>query len=371
MIQIYFLFFFTLFLRFLDYLYYKNSHDILVLLKLTPYERSKPQCQYYKKYDFLFSVFPFIWSWLDIIICAYLIKNYDYLLLKFFVIIFIGTRMRALQEASHTAVHCGLCKSKAWQWWLSNIFFQFPFFKPDMSARFQAHVVEHHRHPNKIKDPNITRLMSIGIVPGISKVKFYTKLFHPVTLKGFMETFHLCLCGLLNNKHYYYVYIRLFVISVIGLSCYYTFGLNGFLFCYIIPLLTTYPLYSWVSLLAEHRWYAPCHATDRYTLECINGRPTNFVNLSGWIIKHAIFPGTDHYHLAHSLYPFARWNYMASIDRVLKKNADYTRFMSTGLIFKKKHEYSALSELRDRLIYPDGNNLSDWALTIFLVGKNE
>ena len=55
--------------------------------------------------------------------------------------------------------------------------------------------------------------------------------------------------------------------------------------------------------------------------ECINGRPTEYRGVTGWLIRHTVFPGTDHHHLAHSLYPHVRWNYLPAVNRALREGA--------------------------------------------------
>jgi fatty acid desaturase len=68
--------------------------------------------------------------------------------------------MRSLQEIGHNAMHYAMCRSKGWQWLLSNFFSQFPLMKRDMHSRFVTHVKEHHRSPNDPdKDPNLRRII--------------------------------------------------------------------------------------------------------------------------------------------------------------------------------------------------------------------
>jgi fatty acid desaturase len=64
-----------------------------------------------------------------------------------------------------------------------------------------------------------------------------------------------------------------------------------------------------------------------------------------------ICPSSDAYHLAHSLYPGVRWNYLPAIDRVLKVDEPrYSQHASEGLLLSSDGIPSALSELRDRLV---------------------
>ncbi|VEB41515.1 Fatty acid desaturase [Chromobacterium violaceum] len=82
------------------------------------------------------------------------------------VVLWSGGRMRALQEFGHNAVHFALCPSHAWQWWLSDIFYQFPVFKRDMHSRHKTHG-DHHRKPNHPElDPNRARVFAGGYAAG-------------------------------------------------------------------------------------------------------------------------------------------------------------------------------------------------------------
>lgn len=340
----------SLLLRILDYLYYKDSDRILHIIKLRKI-KNIGKVSYYRKYDYVFCVFPFLWSWIDIVSASIVFNNVNSYFLYFLIIVFIGGRFRALQEASHVAVHYGLCRSKSWQWFLSNIFFQYPCFKPDMHYRQIAHVCKHHRYPNELgKDPNIDRFISVGFIPGISKLNFYLKLMHPLTISGLKETLLLIYKGFFLNSTKKNGILRLFIVIFLLILFSFFSGFQGLFILYILPLIITYPLFSWISLLVEHRWFVNCKETDRYLKECINARPTYYKGLLGWLIKHLIFPGTDHYHLAHSLYPIIRWNYMKVIDIELQKKCPYyIRYASEGLLFINGTKPSALSELRDRM----------------------
>ena len=89
--------------------------------------------------------------------CAAVAKN---IWIDVALVLLAGTRFRALHEASHIAVHYGLCRQKTWQWELANLTFEFPMFRPDMHHRYIFHVLEHHRHANEVDiDPNIARFI--------------------------------------------------------------------------------------------------------------------------------------------------------------------------------------------------------------------
>jgi hypothetical protein len=75
-----------------------------------------------------------------------------------------------------------------------------------------------------------------------------------------------------------------------------------------------------------------------------------------------MFPATDHYHLAHSLYPHIRWNHMPALDRVLASgDPRYARYGSVGLLVQGGEAPSALSELRARMTSGHAADLAPWA----------
>ena len=83
------------------------------------------------------------------------------------------------------------------------------------------------------------------------------------------------------------------------------------------------------------------------------GRATEYTGISGMILSAFFLYYADRYHLAHSLVPRARWNYLDLIDKILKETHfhSYMRNASGGLIIpSKKYKYSALSELYKRVI---------------------
>lgn len=351
----------ALLLRVADHAYHSDSKRILRVLRLEG--EPAPGEQYYKSLDSIFAPLPFVWSWCDILAATICAAYYDRALLWLVLVFVVGSRFRALQEAGHTATHRGLCRPRKRQWALANVFFQYPAFKPDVHHRYIAHVLQHHRHANEPEnDPNIVRFIAMGVVPGISNACFYRKLFHPFTPLGMRETLHTMALNARRNRAPGNALVRMLVVSLVAGGFYLIAGAKGLLFGYVVPLVTIYPWYSWISALAEHRWFVECTGSNRFDRECTNGRPTDYSGLLGWLVKHSIFPATDHYHLAHSLYPHLRWNYLAAIDRVLRaKDPRYGRHLSHGLLWTDRQRHSALSELRERLTTSDRSDLAGWA----------
>jgi hypothetical protein len=350
----------ALLLRGADALYYRDSERVLRHLRLVP--SNGPRERYYRSLDPLFALLPFLWSWWEIIAVTALALDLDHALGYLALTVFVGARFRALQEIGHTAVHFGLCRHQTWQWGLSNVLFQYPCLKPDMRHRCVSHVVQHHRHANERRDPNIVRFESLGFVPGISPARFRRMLFHSFTPRGFAETLRMAATGVRMNHSWAGAALRGSVMLSLVLLLLWCGGWKALAFGYLVPLVTIYPWFSWISLLVEHRWFVECHEEDRVARECVNARPTDYHGLSGWLIKHCVLPATDHHHLAHSLYPHVRWNYMAAIDRVLKaREPRYAAYRSEGLLWSNGARPSALSELRERMTSNAHADLAPWA----------
>jgi fatty acid desaturase len=78
-------------------------------------------------------------------------------------------------------------------------------------------------------------------------------------------------------------------------------------------------------------------------------------------VSRLVFPLSDRYHLAHSLYPYVRWSYLPAIDRHLRAHdPHYAVYQSAGLLFPRGPLPAALSELRERLSAPRPGDLAAW-----------
>lgn len=342
----------ALLLRAVVALYYRDARRVLRILRLAPRPAGMRE-QHYRPMDAWLAPFPYAWIWLDIVgavlAAAIVQRGWAW----FLVVVWVGGRLRALQEFGHNTVHFALCPSHALQWWLSDFFYQFPAFKRDMFSRQVTHTREHHRQPNHpIHDPNRIRVAAGGMVFPLTAAQFHARLLYPLTPRGIVDNISGMARNARLNRNGTVVAWRLASLTLAGSVLYAAGGWLGVLCGWLLPLLTSYALFAWLALLAEHRWFvaaAPDEAS-RVAHELQAGRPTDYAGLSGWLVRRLISPTSDAYHLAHSLYPGVRWNYLPAIDRQLKiDDPDYTRFASTGLLFSRDGIPSALSELRERL----------------------
>ncbi|ROL75837.1 dihydrorhizobitoxine desaturase [Pseudomonas chlororaphis] len=341
----------SLLLRALVAFYYRDAQRVLRLLKLIPRLEGRRE-QYYRPLDTWFAPLPFVWTWLDIVAAVQAASIYSSPLAWLAVLLWSGGRMRALQEFGHNAVHFALCRHHAWQWWLSNVFYQFPMFKRDMRSRHQTHTLEHHRHPNHPQlDPNRARVHAGGYVAGLSPSGFYALLLYPLTPRGAWVNLTTLVRSSLLNHSRLTTLVRCLSVAAVAALLYAFGGWKGVLFGWLLPLLTSYPVFAWISLLTEHRWFIEGSARNRRELEYLAGRPTDYFGVSGWLVRVFIAPTSDAYHLAHSLYPGVRWNYLPAIDRHLKIHEPrYSSNASEGLLLPRGNAPTALSELYERLV---------------------
>lgn len=343
----------ALLLQLFDYLYHKKDLSYIKFDYEPKFEdfRKVFKNLAYKKLDNYFAVFPFIWSWLYIIAAIILFHQIDNLALRFILILFVTGRMRSLQEIGHFAVHGALCQNLKYSMFLANILYQFPAFMPEASERRKTHVLQHHNSVNMPHDPDLKELTDKGLQPNISKVQFWTKLFYYLTPKGLFDRLKECWHYLSFNVFSLNFYLRIITVSIISFTFIYLHLYLEFICLYIVPILITYPLFYWLAHVALHRWYTACDSNIEYhQRELIIGRPTNFIGITGFIIKNNLFPVGDSYHLAHSLFPIIRWTHLPQIDKILKKYCSvYGDNASFSLFFTTNGYPSVFSELEERL----------------------
>lgn len=336
-------------------IYYSDGERILPLLRLI--ERTDKKVIYYKRWDTWFVSLPFLLCWTEIALVTLLARwgGSDWLWIAAALV--IGGRFRALQEVGHNALHGALCPSKRLQWFLSNVFFQFPVFKRDMDSRYVVHVQEHHPNANIPGiDPNLQRIAAGGMTPGISSLGFINALLMPLSVSGIRETIvTMVKASLFLNSTGAAAALRLVSVGLaIGLFVFLA-GWRGILFGYLPALLFTYPLFAWLSLLGKHRWHVPVAPgpTRGRDHDFEHGRATDYTGLSGALVRYFICPSSDAYHLAHHLFPFVRAEYLPVVDRALKiSEPRYTQYISNGLLFARQGQPAALSELKERLTIP-------------------
>jgi len=271
---------------------------------------------------------------------------------RIIMVLFVTGRIRSLQEIGHHAAHGSLCPNRTLGELVTNIVYQFPAFMPDIRDRHRIHVIEHHHSVNQPFDPDLKELIDKGFVPGITEFNFWKGVLYPLTPQGIRDRLVECWGYLSSGVGTQKWALR--VTTVILLVAFFmATGLyDELLWLYIVPVLFTYPLFYWLAHIALHRWYAECDEGIAYhKRELTLGRPTDFPGIVGFTIKSNLFPFGDSYHLAHSLFPSVRWNYLAQVDKIVRSNSPlYAANASQGLVFSRNGRPSAISELKERMV---------------------
>ncbi|QRK12838.1 fatty acid desaturase [Archangium violaceum] len=302
--------------------------------------------------DDYFAPFPFVWTYLLIIAAVIAFNTFDSFIIRGLLILFVTGRFRTLQEIGHFAVHGALCPNIKWGMFLANVFYQFPALMPEAKARKDIHVRRHHSSVNMPHDPDLKELLDVGLKPGISNFKFWAALFYPLTWKGLLARLKEIISYLLADRFSLNFFLRIAtIVTVVGLFVAFD-SVNALVFLYVVPVFITYPLFYWLAHVALHRWFAPCDLNlGYYERELELGRPTEFRGPIGFIVRHNIFPLGDSYHLAHSLFPNVRWNYLPQVDELMKRySPKYSENMSCNLLIPARGLPSAISELRERVV---------------------
>ncbi|MFN6569906.1 fatty acid desaturase family protein [Dendronalium sp. ChiSLP03b] len=306
-----------------------------------------------KKYDNLIGVLPMMSNVLLCIASVLAAKVVNHLAFDLLCMLFIAGRFRSLEELGHMAIHGSVSPSEKLNFFLANVFFQFPLFKPNSLVRRQRHCVEHHPNVNlKGLDPGLQDFYDIGFVPNISERAFWAGVFYPLTPSGIKTRLKGCLNNVLMDvKNLKWLTLRLFcVTAVIAPYLYYGMYYELVMF-YLLPLIFIFPQFYWLSQVVEHRWFINVIGKDRLEREMSSGRPTDYPGIIGLFWKTHLFPIGDSYHMAHSLFPHVRWNYLPAVDRLLKRNLpDYSERISVGLFLRGGDHPSALSDLREQMV---------------------
>jgi fatty acid desaturase len=306
-----------------------------------------------KPLDNYLAALTFVSAWQLIAAAALVFDSSESLIVRGLCLLFVGGRFRELQEIGHFAIHGVLCPSRRLGLLLTDIFCQFPLFKPSAYFRHRTHVAEHHPHANLDgRDPNLGDFNVAGLVPGITVLQYWRGVFFPLTAAGILLLLKGCLTNLLHRNHGTGEFLlRALIVSLITLPMVMFGSTWEIVWIYLVPLVVVYPLFAWLSQVVEHRWFLP-QPDDRSRLgrELAFGRPTEYAGLSGLLIRQNIFPFGDSYHLAHSLFPNVRWNYLPAVHELLKRHLEgYMDHASQGLFWHPAGTPSATSELRERL----------------------
>lgn len=288
-------------------------------------------------YDFPLGVVALLRTWLEVLISLLLIEALgDSVAPCFLLSIVIASRFRALQEIAHFAIHSALGSNAKKCFLMANVFFQFPLMRDAARVRQRTHVGIHHRQSNVAGlDPNLDDLRACGIVPGCGVFRLLAAIVFPLWPSSILRCLRNAAAVTLRGPRDE-VLVRLALVSGLVVATFVLAGWTGVVFAWLLPRFLIYPGLAWLSQLLEHRWYAPMPDQTPYLREFHAGRATHYGLATKALMRFLILPVGDSYHLAHSLFPRLRWNYLPIADRLLVKHcADYAINRTHGLLFKR------------------------------------
>ncbi len=229
----------------------------------------------------------------------------------------IAVKLRQLQEVSHFGIHRALCRSPRVEDWLIEFGAHAPLALAAVPVRREKHVRRH--HPNatvRDVDPNLADLRSAGMFVGCSFPGFVRAVVYPLTLRGMAATCRDLGRNLTASGSRWW---RVPVCCGVVVLSYLVTGWPAVVFGVVLPRVLLYPQLSWLSLLAEHRWFdagvpGGGHA-EVEAARCLRLYPGRHVFAAlariGWL------PYGDLFHFAHSVHPAVRWNYLPAVERIV------------------------------------------------------
>ena len=303
----------------------------------------------YFAYDIYFFYIPFIASWCTIF--GVVAASEKHGLLIPIAIIVISSRFRALQEIGHFAIHGALSSNRKAQLIAADIFCHFPLFMPNAEVRQYKHVKIHHQYAGVAgRCHNTDELAEAGFADALPSTRFWFAVIRPITPIGVISNLRQALRNMTEPSLISKEGIaRVASVMVVFITITYMAGLGSYLLMFLIPRFVVYPLFAWLSLLVEHRWFTDVSGMKGREKEYAFGRRTNYPGLAGKFTCVILFPYGDAFHLAHSLFPFVRWNHLPQVDRLLNEHDnEYSKAQTYGLLWRTGHRKGVLNYLVDR-----------------------
>lgn len=346
----------TLIIVMIDHIYHlKEVKEIRLIQSVGSIKEAKIILKKFrpKQYDAVLGPLQLIAAWLVIVAVIIIAWKMQQICADLLAVWVIASQLRFLEELSHMAIHGSLGGSKKNSFFWANIFFQLPMLKPNISTRHYRHCIEHHPNVNCLqKEPGLQDFIQIGFVPGISYVRFWSGVFYPMTARGIVHRIKSILKNIKSDfSDSRHVAARWFTISITVTPFFVMGWWYGFVMFYLFPLLIVFPQFYWFSQIVEHRWFVDINGLDRINREMESCRRTEYEGLLGSIIALSFFPVGDRFHMAHSLFPPLRWNYLREVDALMNRSfSGYAKNTSRGLFFGANEKPSATSHLKNIMI---------------------
>jgi fatty acid desaturase len=228
----------------------------------------------------------------------------------------VAIKCRHFQEISHFGIHSALCRSRRMGDVLIEFAAQGPLALATVDDRRESHVRRHHPNANVPGlDPNLDDLLRAGLTPGCSRRRFIGALVYPFSFSGLARTGTTVWSNLQPRAGSWW---RLPLTAAFFTAVYFMSGLPG-VAAITIARAVLYPQLAWMSLLAEHRWFAdtprrgrPIEVEAARCVRVLRGRPVlELIARTSWL------PYGDLFHFVHSTYPTIRWNYLPTMERLI------------------------------------------------------
>jgi fatty acid desaturase len=251
-----------------------------------------------------------------------------------------ATRMRSLQEITHYSVHGSLTFRRHIGLRTAGWLFQFPLWRATIEARVKHHALDHHPHVNDpVRDPNLIEYAELGFIPPLRWRQLVRLWLYPLTVHGVLGTVRSAWRNFCEAPAPIAVCAAAMVVLLLFAG-----GPRAVLVCYGIPLLLLYPLLAWWSQLVEHRWFeVPTGPTDER--EYASGRVLNVSGPTRWWLEATVLPFGDSLHLAHSIYPGVRWNYLPLVHRLHMQHDRRYRAVALELLWQPRHPRSIVGDV--------------------------
>jgi len=306
-----------------------------------------------KPFDALLGPLQMLAAWLMMIAAILAAWKAQRFWIDLCVIWIIASQLRRLEELSHMAIHGSLGGPRKLAFCCADLFFQLPLLKPDAITRQFRHCVLHHPNVNlKAKDPGLHDFIEIGFIPGITQIKFWLCLFYYFTPQGLASRIKGILSHLQSDfSHPPRLFARWATMACTTLPFLIAGWWYGFLMFYLLPVLIVFPQFYWISQIVEHRWFEEVESLDPISREMKSCRRTDYTGFLGQFIAVSFFPVGDRFHMAHSLFPPLRWNYLPAIDALMKRSlSEYSANESNQLFFESNGQPSAISHLKQIML---------------------
>jgi fatty acid desaturase len=232
------------------------------------------------------------------------------------VIVFVGTRFRAINNMSHECCHGAYAESKK----INEIFgYIFSILELSSFNRVRAEHRTHHRYLGCYKKD--LDFEGLDVFKFHEKITRETVIFHCINafrMKFIKKYFFVVLWD--DSDIVWAKFGRVFYLLVL-FSSFILYPLEFFVVC-IFPFITIYQIHKYLMDYLDHG--------GKLLAENEIDKTRNFI-VKNWIIRKLFFPRIDCYHLVHHLFPFISVESLPQAHLILLKHLpEYDNFVHEG-----------------------------------------